>query len=66
MNPRYKNGILVLGAIAPILVLVLLFGLLAKKKSSVAEEYEVRLRVQKANIQAEKAADGREDAVEQV
>ena len=58
MNPRYKNGILVLGAIAPILVLVALFGFLASKKSSIAEEYEARVKTQKANVLAEQTAAG--------
>ena len=58
MNPRYKNGILVLGALAPVLVLILIFGFLAAKKSSVAEEYETRVKTQKANVLAEQMAAG--------
>ena len=58
MNPRYKSGILVLGAIAPMLVLIALFGFMTSKKNSIAKEYETRLQVQKTNLQAEQKATG--------
>ncbi|MGJ8725558.1 MAG: hypothetical protein ACSHYB_13450 [Roseibacillus sp.] len=58
MNPRYKNGILVFGAIVPLLLLIVIFGFLSSKKASVVKEYDSRLKVQTANLQAEKAAAG--------
>lgn len=58
MNPRYKTGILFFGAVAPVLVIFLIFGMLFAQKSRVGKEYKKREAITIANTRAENAAKG--------
>ena len=56
MNPRYKNGILLFGAVLPALIVLLVFGVLFSQKSRVNKEYDKRKAVLSNNILAERQA----------
>lgn len=58
MNPRYKSGILVFGAIAPLFVIVVIFGVLFSQKAKIGKEYKKREAIYVANKRAEKTAAG--------
>jgi hypothetical protein len=58
MNPRYKSGILALGAIAPVCVILVIFGVLAAQKSRVTKEFTKREGIYLSNQRAEKTATG--------
>lgn len=58
MNPRYKTGIILFGAAAPSLVLLVLFGVLVSQKSRINREYIQRKAVYTANVRSEQTAKG--------
>lgn len=58
MNPRYKNGILLFGAVAPLVIILVVFGVLASQKLRIAKEYKKREAVTVANQRNEQTAIG--------
>ncbi|GHC40733.1 hypothetical protein [Roseibacillus persicicus] len=58
MNPRYKTGIILFGAVAPCLILLIIFGVLASQKARISEEYTKRKGVYTNNERSERTAKG--------
>ena len=58
MNPRFKNGIILFGAAAPLLAILVIFGILFSQKSRIGKEYKKREAIYQTNHRSEKMAVG--------